>query len=187
MIKLNVLGAVQNDSAGKHFVIVGSTIFNIIQRKFYWISEIPLDNTERLHSHWEDTFLLSVVISFHLIVNLPSGFDLFPIVKTALLLGCKIQKITYRPVWLPVLPEQIKSTIDVRYLFRIKIGLVIITGKTDNTVHNVYQWSKTSCYRQLYNSQSSSLNLFVFLGLARLFPSNLSLCFLDYLYVNSPF
>ena len=34
-----------------------------------------------------------------------------------------------------IIPEQVKSVLDVRYLFRVKTWLVIITGETDNTVY----------------------------------------------------
>ncbi len=51
-----------------------------------------------LSSHRKSSLLLLVVISFHHIVNFPSGFDLLPVVKPALLLGCEIQEITSRPV-----------------------------------------------------------------------------------------
>lgn len=38
---------------------------------------------------------------------------------------------------LPVIPEQVKGTLDVRYLFRVKTGLVIITDETDDTVYRL--------------------------------------------------
>lgn len=90
-----------------------------------------------LSSYREAFSLLLVIIPFHHIVNLPSGFDLLQVVKSALLLGCEIQEITCRPVRLPVLPEQVKGTLDVWYLFRVKTWLVIITGKTDDTMYRL--------------------------------------------------
>ena len=69
------------------------------------------------------------MISFHHIVNLPSGFDLLPVVKFTLLPGSKVQEIPCRLMWLSVIPEQVKGVLDVRYLFRIKTGLIIITGR----------------------------------------------------------
>lgn len=87
-----------------------------------------------------------VIIPFHHIVNFPSGFDLFPIVKPALLLGGEIQEISGSPEWLSVLPEQVKGTLDVRHLFRIKTGLVIITGKTDDTVNSLAE--DVVCFEQ---------------------------------------
>ena len=38
---------------------------------------------------------------------------------------------------LSVIPEQVKGTLDVRYLFRIKTWPVIITGETDDTVYRL--------------------------------------------------
>ena len=38
---------------------------------------------------------------------------------------------------LSVIPEQVKGALDVRYLFRIKTWLVIITGETDDTVYRL--------------------------------------------------
>ena len=36
-----------------------------------------------------------------------------------------------------VISEQVKGVLDVRYLFRVKTGLVIITGETDDTVYRL--------------------------------------------------
>ena len=73
-----------------------SNSYNIISYTHYGLS-----------SHWETSFLLLVIMSLYHIIYFSSGFDLLPIVKPALLLGCEIQEITCRPVWLPVLPEQV--------------------------------------------------------------------------------
>ena len=78
-----------------------------------------------------------VIIPFHHIVNLPSGFDLLPVVKFTLLLGGKVQEIPCCLMRLSVIPEQVKGALDVRYLFRIKTWLVIITGETDDTVYRL--------------------------------------------------
>lgn len=43
-------------------------------------------------------------------------------------------------------PEQVKGTLDVRHLFRIKTGLVIITGKTDDTVNSLAE--DVVCFEQ---------------------------------------
>ncbi len=91
----------------------------------------------RLSSHWKSSFLLLVIIPFHHIIDLPSGFDLLPVVKFTLLAGCEIQEIPCSPVWLPVIPEQVKGVLDIRYLFRVKTWLVIITGETDDTVYRL--------------------------------------------------
>lgn len=40
-------------------------------------------------------------------------------------------------MWLSVIPEQVKDTLDVRHLFRVKTWLVIITGETDDTVYRL--------------------------------------------------
>ena len=40
-------------------------------------------------------------------------------------------------MWLSVISEQVKGVLDVRYLFRIKTRLVIITGETDDTVYRL--------------------------------------------------
>ena len=91
--------------------------------------------TYELSSHWETFLLLLVINSFHHIINSQSAFDLLPIVKLTLLPGWEIQEITCRPVWLPVLPEQVKGTLDVRYQLGVKARFVIITGETDDTVY----------------------------------------------------
>ena len=50
-----------------------------------------------LSSHRKSSLCVGVLLPHH-IVNFPSGFDLLPVVKPALLLGCEIQEITSRPV-----------------------------------------------------------------------------------------
>ena len=88
-------------------------------------------------SHRKAPLLLLVIMPFHYIVNFPSGFDLLPVVKFPFLPGSEIQEIPGSTVRLPVIAEQVKGVLDVRHLFRIEMGLVIVTGETDDTVYRL--------------------------------------------------
>lgn len=110
-----------------------------------------------LSSHRKSSLLLLVVMPFYQIVNLPSGFDLLPIVKPAFLFGGEIQKITSRPMRLPVIPEQVKGTLDVRHLLRIKTGFVTITGKTDDTVNGLAE--DVACFKQQETEAANNMPL----------------------------
>ena len=78
-----------------------------------------------------------VVPPLYHVIDFPSGFDLLPVIQFAFLRGSNIQKIPGCTVRLLIITEEVKDTLDVRYLLRIETGLVIIPCQTDNAVYRL--------------------------------------------------
>ena len=86
------------------------------------------------------------IISFHHVIHFLSGFDLLPVVKPALLLGGEAQEIPGSSMGLPVIPKQVKGTLDVRYLLRVKTWLIIILRQTNDAVYCLAE--NIACFEQ---------------------------------------
>ena len=135
------------------FLMETSLEYSILKEIFWLFNQL----LNALSSHRKSFLLLLVIIPLHHIIDFPSGFDLFPVVKPSFLLGCEIQEIPGCSMRLPVISEQVKGALDVWHLFRIKTGLVIITGKTDDTVNSLTE--NVACFEQQETEAANNMPL----------------------------